>query len=72
MEKRITVYETHFSTPEVMAMYIVDYCPCDCYECMMPNDIPCYREFGITTDQAEKYYSEILEWLNSPYGSRWE
>lgn len=70
--ENITVYETYFGTPEEMAMYIVDNCPVDCYECLMPSDIPCIGHFGIMIDEAEEYYSKILNWLNSSKGSNHE
>lgn len=53
-----TNFEHYYSTPDKLAKYIG--CPIDCYECVYPPTIPCFKEFGTTNEM-------LLKWLNSEY-----
>lgn len=57
----MTNWEKLFGTPERTVRTIIDGCCCDCYACSMPIDCPCFGEYRVLDDDAEK----LLVWLES-------
>ena len=60
--KRVeTNFERLFGTPERAAQTIIDGCGGDCYVCIMPDDAPCFMDFG--SDEVGE--DAMVSWLES-------
>lgn len=53
-----TNYEHYYSTPEKFIEHAD--CPSDCYVCVYPPTVPCFKEFNSS-------HELLLQWLNSEY-----
>lgn len=63
-----SIYEKDFSTPEKVALYVIDNCQGDCYECPFAG-FPCYETFGCPYDcpeNREEMKKAIVDYLNRP------